>query len=329
MKRERARSAARPGRNAVRFIACLLAALLIAAAPALAATDALDIDLAKLLARHDWPSAIDVLSRALAAPVPDAGMPERGVRRLAAMDTLVYAYLQIGQDDQASAVIARRGTVALPSEPGLGAAVALAVLPLRFALERGAWDEAAALDAGTSPYPQALALGSFARSLGAARGGQPEAALPDIARLGALHDELVRTGDISWAEQAEIFATAAKAWAAMAEGRDAEALALMRGAADREDARGADRLMALPLIPMRELLADMLSDLGQPAAALGEYERSLRSAPGRLRSYWGAARAAEAAGEQDKAKRYYGLFVAACQFATCQRPGLLTAVKRR
>src|SRR6267143_1685066 len=69
---------------------------------------------------------------------------------------------------------------------------------------------------------------------------------------------------------------------------------------------------ALPILPAREQLADLLAELGQPAAALAEYEASLRSAPARLNSYDGAAKAAERAGKKQEAKGFRERLVRLC-----------------
>jgi tetratricopeptide (TPR) repeat protein len=59
------------------------------------------------------------------------------------------------------------------------------------------------------------------------------------------------------------------------------------------------------LYPMREFLADLLLAQGQPDAALREYEASMKATPARLRGFYGAAKAAEAAGDRQKAIAYY------------------------
>jgi uncharacterized protein HemY len=78
----------------------------------------------------------------------------------------------------------------------------------------------------------------------------------------------------------------------------------MRAAADLEDSSEKTVVMENRLYPMRELLADMLLGYGQGAAALKEYEASMQAAPNRLRGFYGAAKAAEAAGDKKKAATY-------------------------
>ena len=153
-------------------------------------------------------------------------------------------------------------------------------------------------------------MGHFARALGAARSGHPEAALADITKLDALAKELA--GNKYWAEQVIIEHGAAKAWVAKAEGRTEEAISSMRAAADLEDASEKNISMENRLFPMRELLGDMLLESGQPQGALAEYEQALTRTPARLRSYYGAAKAAEKTGEAAKAESYYQRIVAMC-----------------
>jgi tetratricopeptide (TPR) repeat protein len=97
----------------------------------------------------------------------------------------------------------------------------------------------------------------------------------------------------------------ALAWLARAEGRNDEALALMRAAADREDGTDKHPVTPGPIIPARELLGDMLMQAGKPMEALAAYEHSMQLEPNRFRGLAGAARAAELAGDKQKAQTYY------------------------
>ena len=99
------------------------------------------------------------------------------------MDYEVYAYLQLGQDQKAKAVIDDATTVAGFPETSLPGPYALAISPARYAIERGDWKAASELQVRPSPLAQAQAITFFARALGTARSGNPDAAKPDIARL--------------------------------------------------------------------------------------------------------------------------------------------------
>ena len=232
---------------------------------------------------------------------------------LHAMDYQTYAYLQMGRDraarevrDRLRAVTARFDPTAIGgAAPPMAGFYALAAIPARYALERGAWAESAALEVPAAGTPFTIAITHFARALGAARSGQPGAARADRESLARLRDRLVETQDAYWAEQVDIQYRVALAWAALAEGRRDEALALMRAAADIEDATDKSAVTPGPLAPARELLGEMLLDVEQPADALRAFEASVAKEPGRLRGAFGAARAAEAAGDSTKARAYY------------------------
>jgi Tfp pilus assembly protein PilF len=99
----------------------------------------------------------------------------------------------------------------------------------------------------------------------------------------------------------------------------------MGTAADQEDASEKHIAMENRLVPMRELLAEMLLELNEPAKALREFEASLRQAPNRFRTFYGAAKAAERAGEPQMTKTFYEQLMVLCSQADTERPELLEA----
>ena len=149
------------------------------------------------------------------------------------------------------------------------------------------------------------AITVFARALGAARSGDVAGARESIEQLTALREALVAANEAYWAEQVDIQHEVALAWIARAEGRDDEALALLRATADREDATDKHPVTPGPIVPARELLGELLLELGQPAQALEAFERSHAAEPNRFRGLYGAARAAELLGDPEKARTYY------------------------
>jgi hypothetical protein len=254
---------------------------------------------------------------------------------LHAMDYLEYAYLQTGQDAKARELVDNVAKVTSFDVPQFAAGYALAAIPARHALERRAWTEAAALavQPATFPwtkYPYAKAIVHFARAVGAARAGRVEPARQDVATLGEIQALLEGQKGFDWATQVEIQRRAAAGWLARAEKKDAEALVLLRSAADLEDSTDKHPVTPGSVLPAREQLADLLAELGQPAAALAEYETSLRSAPARLNSYDGAARAAERAGKKEEAKIFRDRLVALCGGSVPARVGsAMTAAQER
>jgi tetratricopeptide (TPR) repeat protein len=236
--------------------------------------------------------------------------------QLHALDYLEYAYLQQARDGKAKQVLDEMAGVEKLDLENFAAAYALAAVPARYALERRQWKDAAALTVRPAAFPwgkfpYAEALVHFARAVGGARGGELEAARSGLLRLTEIQKGLAAQ-DAYWAGQVEIQRLAAEAWIASAQGRREEALKLMRAAADLEDSTEKHPVTPGSVLPARELLGDMLLEMGQPAEALAAYESSLLGSPGRFNSLAGAVRAAEAAGEKGKAARHYAALAALC-----------------
>ena len=257
-----------------------------------------------------WQDSIDTNLKSAAAARMDAGAASE---ELHALDYQVYAYLQTAQDAAAQRTLplvpplaakipnAGAGNAAPPS----AGYYAVAAIPARYALERAAWAEAAGLTPLKSPFPFANAVSHFARALGAARSGQADAARQEVAALAVLRDTLKAANDGYWTEQVEIQRIGAAAWVALAEGQQDQALALMREAADREDATEKAALTPGPIKPARELLGEMLLQVKQPAEALVAFEATLTKEPNRFRAVFGAARAARDAGHAKAAATYF------------------------
>jgi hypothetical protein len=221
-------------------------------------------------------------------------------------DFMQYAYLQLGQDGKARAIMAEAAAIEKVFRPILGSETGLAAVPARYMLERQDWSGAAGLQMPVAVRAApAKAIIHFARAIGAARGGNPAAAQADIGKLQELKAELDKTNQPYWAGQVEVQLLAARAWLAQGQGDGAQAVKLMRAAAALEDASEKHVAMENRLYPMRELLADMFMEQRQPAAALVEYEASMKNAPERLRGFFGAAKAAEASGDGNKAASHF------------------------
>jgi tetratricopeptide (TPR) repeat protein len=256
----------------------------------------------------EWQQSIDANRASKVAAKRDVS----GAEELHAGDYMMYAYLQTGQDNAARALLATIPDMVSrfdPTKPASAAPpsagyFAIAAMPARFALERGAWEEAARLEIKASPFPFADAITHFARAIGAARIGDTTTALSAIRMLERNRDDLNGLNEKYWTEQTEIQVRGALAWHALAQGRKQEALERMRDAAQREDATEKSAITPGPIAPARELLGEMLLELNQPAAALKEFERTLKIEPRRFRAVAGAAKAATAAGDRTAAKKY-------------------------
>jgi tetratricopeptide (TPR) repeat protein len=254
-----------------------------------------------------------------------------------ALDFMVYAYLQMAQDIEAKRGVDRNiellrsqgaagAAAANPTGAVLAGYTALAAIPARYAIERGAWSEAAGLEPlHSTPVEDSITY--FARAMGSARSGDLEAARKNLEQLKQIEEGLLQSKDEYWAQQVEIQRDAATAWTAFAEGKKDAALKLMRTAADLEDGSEKHVAMENRLWPMRELLGDLLLEVNEPGLALKEYEASLQLARNRYRGFYGAAKAAQRSGDLEKARIYYGKLVALCSNADTQRPELTEAKK--
>ncbi len=226
-------------------------------------------------------------------------------QRLHAMDYLAYAYLQEGRDAAARRLVEAAAAMrAVTPAHSSAAEYALTAIPARYALERGRWGEAAALTlpAGLAE-PGAIAVTHFARALGAARAGDTSRARAALADLAAVDDALAARPVPIWPGTVHAERLAAGAWVSLAAGDTAAALRLAAEAADLEDVTPKHPVTPGAILPARELQGDLLLALGRPADALKAYQASLVRAPQRARSILGAARAAEAAGQQAVAAR--------------------------
>ena len=219
---------------------------------------------------------------------------------LHAMDYLVYAYLQNGQDTQAAEVIQQLKWMPELNRGDFKAGYAATAMPVRYAVERQQWAEAAAIEPPSSTAPHVIAIAVWARGLGLARTGHVGDARAQAATLQQLEDQLRKLGRDYWAGQVDIQRLEVLAWTSKAEGKSDEALALLRQAADTEDAVEKLPVTPGPIVPAREQLGDLLLQLKQPQMALKEFQVSLQNAPGRRGAMLGAARATQLAELADK-----------------------------
>jgi hypothetical protein len=247
--------------------------------------------------------------------------------QLHAMDYLMYAYLQGAQDKQAKAILDELYQIHKTSPENFKVAYAFAAIPARYAIERRQWSEAASLKAppGDFPwnrFPWAEAIIHFARGMGAARNGDISSARQSIDKLATLENRLIEAKERN---QVEIQRLAASAWLAYAEGKKAEALKLLRSAADLEDSTEKHPVTPGPIVPAREMLGDMLLELGEAGEALKEFEAVLVVSPNRFGGLLGAAHAVRLMKDMEKARSFYSKLVAICQHADSNRVELQEA----
>jgi hypothetical protein len=277
-----------------------------------------------------WQESIETNIASAAAARKDNAPSEE----LHALDYQTYAYLQTGQDQAASEVLQQipaigariQANAAGAAAPPTAGWYALAAIPARYALERNAWAEAAKLTPQPSQFAWIEAVTHFARALGAARNGDASAAAGDVDKLKQLAATLKERGDMYWAGQVEIQARGAAAWAAFAAGKKEEALTAMREAVALEDSTEKSAISPGPIKPARELLGEMLLEMGRPAEALAEFEATMHKEPNRFRGVYGAAVAAERSSDSEKAKAYYAQLLRICEHGDARgRPELAAA----
>jgi hypothetical protein len=232
-----------------------------------------------------WEESVDANNRSMKVALSTGSIAEA----LHAADYDMYAYLQLGKDSDAKAILdglpafAARfdPNVITGAAPGSAGVFALAAIPARWALERSAWTEAAALEPKASAYPYTEAMTYFARALGASHTGDLPKAKAAVDSLASIQQRLSAKGEGYWAEQVAIQNLAARAWLDLAEHRETDAVARMREAVAREDATEKSAVTPGPLAPAHELLGDMLMVLNRPAEANAEYRATLKKEPNR------------------------------------------------
>jgi tetratricopeptide (TPR) repeat protein len=278
----------------------------------------------------DWQASIDT-NMASATSARKAGQP---ADELHASDYMIYAYLQTGQDAaartlvQASAETFKRFDPANASgaAPASAAFFANAAIPARYCLELRDWRAAMALASLKSPFPWADSITIFTRGLGAAHLKNGAAAQQAIADLAGIRDALTAKKDRYWADQTEIQRQEVAAQWAVAQGDSAQAMALLNRAAAMEDVTELASITPGPLVPAREMLGELLLDLGQPAQALAQFKTTLEKQPNRFWSVYGAAQAAQRAGDAGTARTYFQQLLAiAPQADEPRRAALVTA----
>jgi hypothetical protein len=225
-----------------------------------------------------------------------------------AADYMVYANLQLGRHEEARKVIQEFDREVKVNPAIFVGPYAAAAIPARLALEAGDWSAAARLHQQETRFPFVAAITTFARALGSARQGEVAAAEKEAQALELQHKALLDAKNNYWATEVEVQRLAAAGWIAQARGDNAEAVRLMRAAADLEDRN--EKHIVTPGACCRRASCWRNAARRQAAGeALKEFEQSQQREPNRLRGFAGAAQAAEAAGDREKARRYHGMLV--------------------
>ena len=213
---------------------------------------------------------------------------------LHAMDYLVYAYLQSGRDQDAAQVIQQLRDMPSLNSGDFKLTYASTAMPVRYAVERGQWDDAARIVPPAGAPPHVVAVAVWARGLGLSRSGRAaDEAATESARLREIEEQLRNSGNDYWATQVGILKREVMAWSAQADGKVDEAASLMRASADDEDSIEKLPVTPGPIVPAREQLGYLLLEQHRPGLAMKEFQTALVNAPGRRGASQGAALAAQ------------------------------------
>lgn len=245
--------------------------------------------------------------------------------RIHSMDFLEYAYLQIGDDAKAKAVVDEVATIQPQDvEPEFRDYLnnMLTGFPARYELERHDWKAALALDPPSNIEPYSQSLTFWAQAVAAGHLHDADAARKAVDRFDATVEATKKSPKPYRAGSMKTDQDEAHAWLAFAEGKNDDALKLLRSVAEKQDAIGKGEVE----LPAREMLADMLLEMGQTAEALAEYEKDLHTDPNRFNGLYGAAQAAQRANQSQKASTYYSQLLKNCDGgANSDRPELARA----
>lgn len=241
------------------------------------------------------------------------------------LDFLQYAYLQVGDNAKAKGMQEeldhiRKADVDAEFMSYLNGT--RADFPARYALENRQWKDAVALqpEADWEPYTRAITY--WANAIGAGHLKDAAAARKAMDNYNAMVEATRKSDRPHYADNMDSDRDEAAAWLAYAEGKNDDALRLLRGVAERQDKLGKGEVA----LPAREMMADMLLEMGRAQEALAEYETSLHTDPNRFNGLYGAARAAELTKQSQKANEYYAQLLKNCaNGAHSDRPELARA----
>jgi hypothetical protein len=223
---------------------------------------------------------------------------------LHAMEFLEYAYLQIGEETKAKAIMDELEAIpktAIQENFLNSYNRQRAAFPALYVLELRRWNDALKLQPPEGAAPDVQGIIYWARAIAAGHVHNAEAARAAIEQLDGQMEAAAKSKEPLRAGPMHRLHNEATAWLDFAEGKTDEAINLLRPIADRQDLIGKGEVE----LPAREMLAEILLEANRPLEALTEYERSLRSDPNRFNAIYGAARSAEAAHMTDKAAAYY------------------------
>jgi len=259
-----------------------------------------------------WQEDIQSNLASIAVMHQSTGMHVGAEHQIHAMDFLEYAYLQIGENNKAKAVVDQLASMHENDvDPGLDGYLdrMRAHMPAMYALETHHWKEALALQPPAGAEPSAQAITYWARAVAAGHLRNVAAARDAVQRYDAILDTVCKSSRPYKADYMSTDGSEAHAWLVFADGKNDEALSLLRSVADKQDAEGKGEVE----LPAREMLGDMLLEMSRLREALEEYEKSLNTDPNHFNGLYGASRSAELLQQPRTAARYSAQLLKNCE----------------
>lgn len=243
------------------------------------------------------------------------------------IDYIVYGRLQKGEVALAKQQCDYINTIDKVYPVNFKDAYAFAAIPSRYCLENRLWDQAAELkihpaDFPWEKFPWQKAIFHFTRLMGFAHKNDPESARSELAEIEKLHRQLVAAKDVYKADQVMIQIKAGEAWIEWKKGNEEKAIQLMTAAADLEDGTEKHPVTPGSVIPARELLGDLFTEMNRTKDALIAYELDLHTQPNRFNGLFGAAMACRKMKEDRKAGQYFRQLLASANSGDATRPEL-------
>jgi len=253
---------------------------------------------------------------------PDANW----VSEIHALDYLVYAYLQLGDNQKAKFELTKMNEIreVFPSDH-FASAYALIAVPCRLAIENKNWDLASKLelpktniDWKKSDWP--VAMLHFSRALGFSNLGETFKAEKELKSLITLRDKLSNADKSYESGQVSVQIEAVRAWIEFSKGNSKEAIDFMKLASTLESKTSKAAVTPGEIIPAEELLGDLYIALNKPKEALESYKLNLEVRPFRFNGIYGAAKAAEKLGDIKLAKYYFNQLIELTSKTNSSRP---------
>ena len=253
------------------------------------------------------------------------------VSEIHALDYLVYAYLQLGDNAKAQAEMNKMKNIkeVFPADH-FASAYALIAVPSRLAIENKNWELATQLelpktklDWDKAHWPKAML--HFSRALGFSNIGNSIGAEKELKSLIILREKLNEAKKTYESGQVTIQIEAVRGWIEYSKGNSNKAIEYMKLASNLESKTSKAAVTPGEIIPADELLADLYLALNKPRQALESYEKNLKGHPYRFNGIYGAAKAAEKLNDIRLAVYYFDQLVKLSKDTNSSRPEISEA----